>query len=215
MDSLFANRDVTADWHVAQARCLLDLALTDGSATALIYAALEARNALERLPFEMSVLATGGRFTPEQLRMAQRKDGVFQLLDQALEDYRRHIEFQNMCMEVDAIPFRFPVPDIRRCRRLRTDLNPYCHCQLDPQETIRDLAGEWFVSGAAIVAETCDFLEPLLSGPRGVLHRDTMPVEVAEIFDAYLAGNIDATAVRTRLELIQPVLAERLRKQGY
>ena len=214
MVDLFTNRDVTADWHVEQARRLLEIALNQGSATALVYAALEGRNAIERLVFEMSMLATGGKFTPEQLRTAQRKDGVFELLAEALNKYRRHIEFRNLCMEVLGTPLRFPVPDIRRCKRLRADLNPYCHCQLEPQVTVRNKTSDWFVSGTTAVKETCDFLDPLLSAPQGVLQLQTMPVEIREIFEAYVAGNIDAGSTRTRLDIMRPVLDERLLQQG-
>ncbi len=213
MAYLFESRDVTADWHVAQSRRLLDVALRQGSATALTYAALEARNAVERLVFEMSVLATGGKFTPKQLRSAQKKDGLFKLLDEALHNYRRHIEFQNICMDLMGSSTRFPVPDIRRCKRLRTDLSSYCHCQFDPQATIRDPAGQWFVSGTAIVKQTCDFLDPLLTAPHGVIHPETMSDEVREVFDAYLAGNIDSASTRTRLDIMLPVLANRLRQK--
>lgn len=148
MTDLFDNRDVTADWHVVQSRRLIDVALSRGSSTALVYAALEARNALERLVFEMSVLATGGKFTSDQLSAAQKKDGLFKLLDEALHNYRRHIEFQNICMDLMGNPLRFPVPDIRCCKRLRTDLSSYCHCQLDPNVTISDPAGQWFKIGS-------------------------------------------------------------------
>jgi hypothetical protein len=161
----------------------------------------------------MSVLATGGKLTQEQLQTAQKKDGGFELLDDALNNYRRHIEFQNICMEVSRNPVRFPVPDIRRCKRLRTDLNPYCHCQLDPEMTVRNNTGAWFVSGVASVQETCDLLEPLLNEPQGVLAPNTMPAEVRDVFDAYLSGSIDPSSARIRLEIMRPVLDQRFQQR--
>ena len=215
MTDLFDNRDVTADWHVVQSRRLIDVALSRGSSTALVYAALEARNALERLVFEMSVLATGGKFTSDQLSAAQKKDGLFKLLDEALHNYRRHIEFQNICMDLMGNPLRFPVPDIRCCKRLRTDLSSYCHCQLDPNVTISDPAGQWFKIGIDIIKQTCDFLDPLLTAPFGVMHPGTMPAEVREIFDVYISGDIDINTVRTRLDIMLPVLDQRLRQKDF
>jgi len=215
LTDLFDNRDVTADWHVVQSRRLIDVALSRGSSTALVYAALEARNALERLVFEMSVLATGGKFTSDQLSAAQKKDGLFKLLDEALHNYRRHIEFQNICMDLMGNPLRFPVPDIRCCKRLRTDLSSYCHCQLDPNVTISDPAGQWFKIGIDIIKQTCDFLDPLLTAPFGVMHPGTMPAEVREIFDVYISGDIDINTVRTRLDIMLPVLDQRLRQKDF
>ena len=215
MAVLFENSDVTADWHVAQSRRILDVALSQGSSPAMVYAALEARNAIERLVFEMSVLATGGKFTPDQLSAAQKKDGLFKLLDEALHNYRRHIEFQNVCMDLMGNPLLFPVPDIRRCKRLRTELSSYCHCQLNPQVTIPDPAGQWFITGIDIVKQTCDFLDPLLTTPFGVIHPGTMPAEVREIFDVYIDGKIDITSARTRLNIMLPLLDQQLRQKGH
>ena len=73
MNELFYNRDVTADWHVMQSRRLIDVAFSRGSSTALVYAALEARNALERLVFEMSVLATGGSLRQTNLALCRKR----------------------------------------------------------------------------------------------------------------------------------------------
>lgn len=199
---------------MSQARRLIDLALSDGSVTALVYAALEARNAIERFVFEMSVVATGGSLTQEHLLTAQKKDGGFELLNQAFNNYRRHIEFQNICMEVAGHPICFAVPDIRRCKRLRTDLNPYCHCQLDPKTTVRDNKGSWFVSGVAIVQEACDFLDGLLRQPQGVLAPSTMPAEVKDVFDAFLAKSIDVASAKMSFLLLQPVLEKRFLVKG-
>src|SRR5437879_4071232 len=60
---LTEKRGVTSDWYFDQAVALLEFALQHDSATALVYAALEARNALERFVLEMSLLATGGHLS--------------------------------------------------------------------------------------------------------------------------------------------------------
>jgi hypothetical protein len=52
---LTEKRGVPSDWYFDQAAVLLEFALRCGSATALVYAALEARNALERFVLEMSL----------------------------------------------------------------------------------------------------------------------------------------------------------------
>lgn len=206
---VFRNRGVTADWHLDQARRLLRIALEEESATALIYSALEARNAIERFVFEMSVLATGGRLTDQQLRIARKKQGVFQLLEDALENYRKHIEFQNLIMRSSGTPLQFPVPDLRSCKRLTTGLSDYCHCQFDPAATVTDIEGKWFITGVSLIEDAEKFLRPLLDSPRGFVDKATMPAEVKELLESFLAGTIDPASVLIRLKLMQPILERR------
>jgi hypothetical protein len=145
--------------------------------------------------------------------MVVRRNGFFQLLDNAMDNYRKHMEFQNMCFEVSGLPLRIPIPDIRRCKRLINEVSVYCHCQLNPDNTINDPAGEWFVRGIALIDEVFDLLHPLLSTDRGVLERRTMPPEISHLLSEYIAGTIDSSSVRIRLELMQPILVRRLRQQ--
>src|SRR5712691_693188 len=148
---LTEKRGVTSDWYFDQAAALLAFALQRDSATALVYAGLEARNALERFVLEMSLLATGGHLSEAQLRTAQRRDGAFQLLDQAMSNYRRHLQFTNLTLEVGGDPFRVAVPNVGQFRRLRTDLSDYCHFQLDPTATVNHPQNKWFITGTTRV----------------------------------------------------------------
>ncbi len=209
VDPLFLNRNVTTEWHLEQAKRLHRMALEEASSTALVYAALEARNAIERLVFEMSVLATGGQFTDEQLRMTRRQHGMYQLLVSAMEDYRKHIEFQNLLLRASRDTLQFPIPDIRRCKRLTTELSDYCHCQLDGSETVENSSGHWFIKGISLVEDACDFLEELIRGPLGSVHVASMPPEVKQAYDSFLAGGSDESSILTRLQLMLPVLEQR------
>jgi len=144
--------------------------------------------------------------------MARRKQGVYQLLEDTLDDYRKHMEFQNMLMEVGREMVRFPIPDIRRCKRLTTDLSDYCHCQLKGDETVENLSGEWFIIGVALVNDACSFLDELIEAPRGVVNVPSMPTEVRETYDLFMAGEIDISTALGRLALMQPVLEQRGRR---
>jgi len=66
------TRGVTSDWHFDQADALLKFAVEHHSATALVYACFEARNAIERSIMEMALLATGG---PGPARQTQPRGG--------------------------------------------------------------------------------------------------------------------------------------------
>src|SRR5262245_57565577 len=99
-DLLTRSRSVTTEWHLDQAERLLKVAVEKQSPTALVYAALEARNGIERFVVEMSIVATGGRLTDEQIRTAQHKDGAFRLLDDAMQNSRKHLEFTNITLDL-------------------------------------------------------------------------------------------------------------------
>ena len=211
---LTEKRGVTSDWYFDQAVALVAFALQHDSATALVYAALEARNALERFVIEMSLLATGGHLSEAQIRTAQHRDGAFQLLDQAMNNYRRHLQFTNLTLEVDGAPFRVAVPNVGQFRRFRTDLGGYCHFQLDPDATVNHPQKKWFIAGTTRVQKALDMLRNLRSQVNGVIHPDSMQAEVREIFQAFVAGQIDTPTARLRLRLMQPVLEERFRRAG-
>jgi hypothetical protein len=210
---LTKKRGVTSDWYFDQATALLEFALQHDSATALVYAALEARNGLERFVVEMSLLATGGHLSEAQICTAQRKDGAFQLLDQAMNNYRRHLQFTNLTLEICGDPFRVVIPDIKQFRRLRTDLSDYCHFQLNPTDTVDHPQNSWFIKGATQVQKALDMLRNLYSQVNAVIWPDSMPAEVREVFRAFVAGQIDTPTARLRLRLMQPVLEERLQNE--
>ncbi len=211
---LTGRRGVTSDWYFDQAEALLEFALQHDGATALVYAAVEARNALERFVLEMALLATGGPLSEDQVRTAQRRDGAFQLLEQAVNNYRRHLQFTNLALEVGRDPFRVAIPNIGQFRRLRTDLSDYCHFQLDPAATVNHPDRQWFIEGATRVKATLDLLRNLRSQVNGIIVPKSMPPEVREVFEAFLAEEIDTPTARTRLRLMHPVLEDRLRKAG-
>jgi hypothetical protein len=212
IDRLFQRvRQVTSEWHVEQARALLDYAQTNVSPTALVYSSIEVRIALERFVFEMSVLAGGGVFTPEELRIASQKGGVFDLLSRKIDDYRRHLEFCNLISEINHLPIRIPIPDVRRFRRLITEISGYCHFQKDPAETINDPQQRWFLKGIAAVRDATAMLAELLRNQRGAMPRDTMAPEVRELLDRYMAGQCDLQTAHIQLEIMSPVLEARMR----
>ena len=211
-DLLTHRRDVTSGWYFDQARALLDFAIRNLSATALVYAALEARNSLERFVLEMSIAAIDGRLTQEQVRMAQNQDGAFRLLRDAMNNYRQQIEFTNIALDLCGNPFRVAIPDITSFRRLRTDLSDYCHFQLDPIDMVGHPQSAWFSAGVARVQDALDLIFNLKSQLNGVLQRDQMETEVRDVFDAFVGGQIDAQTTRLRLQIMQPVLEQRLRR---
>ena len=132
----------------------------------------------------------------------------------AVNNYRRHLEFTNLALEIGGDPFRVAVPNIGQFRRFRTELSDSCHFQLDPAATVNHPQRTWFIEGTARVKAALDLLRSLRSQVNGLILPDSMPSEVREVFQAFLAEEIDTQTARTRLRLMHPVLEERLRKAG-
>lgn len=206
------KRGVSAGWLLSQTEELLDFAIKKKSANALVYAAFEARNSLERFVFEMPVLATRGKLSDKQIRSASRKDGLFDLLEECVPNYRSLMKFMNLTMEVMESPIRFPIPDIRSFRRLRTDLSEYCHCQFDPNETVDHPQDKWFIRGVSVIQRAIGLLKPLVTSPQGLPDHETMPIEVKELYDEYVKGTLTDSQVKKRLEIMQHVLQGRVEK---
>src|SRR4029434_2188230 len=95
-------------------------------------------------------------------------------------------------------------------RRLRTDLSDYCHFQLDPTATVNHPQNRWFITGTTRVQKTLELLRDLRSQVNGVIQPNSMPAEVREVFQAFVAGQIDTPTARLRLRVMQPVSQDRL-----
>ncbi len=93
-------------------------------------------------------------------------------------------------------------------------LKPNCHFQLDPTATVNHPKNRWFIEGITRVQKALDMLHNLRSQVNGVILPDSMHAEVLEIFQAFVADQIDTRTARLRLRLMQPVLEERLQGAG-
>ena len=192
------KRKVTSKWHIEQAERLLQIATNRKSSSALIYAALEARNAIERFVFEMSVLATGSCFADYQLRMAQKKDGIFELLKQAMENYRKHIEFTNLILNMSNANFQVSIPNLKTFKQHRTSLSEYCHCQLSPTITIDEPESKWFKKGIGTIEKTIYYITDQFNKTLGAISRNSMPDEVRDLFDQYIKNKVNDQSAKLK-----------------
>ena len=203
-DLLKCKRFVTSEWHRNQAENLLNFALKNDSDNALIYSILESRIALERYVFEMSVLVKGNKLTNENLKSADRRNGVFNLLKETMVDYIKHLTFSNIILVINNIPERINIPNLKRFKQLITELSNFCHLQFKPIETIYDPKKKWFIKGVSLVQETISILKS--SNLEGAMEIESMENEVLDVYNKFLQSKIDIKAVRIQLKLMSPVL---------
>ncbi len=207
-DLLKCKRYVTSNWHREQSKKLLDFALKNDSANALIYAILESRIALERYVFEMAFLTKGKDSINEIVKLASKKNGVFKLLEKTTGNYIKHISFCNIIFGINRLPL-IDTPNLKIFKQLITELSKYCHPQFIPEESIDSVNKEWFIKGVTLVNKTVETLRSLVFN--GGININSMEDEVREVYKKFLQNEIDIENVRLQLKIMGPVMERRLK----
>jgi hypothetical protein len=100
---LLRPRACAADWLVIHARDLAVVAEHRASPNLLVFACLEARNAIEQLWFEILVVLRSGEVTLEFVeKIRRRRDGFLAAIREAEPNYRKLVRFSMLCMRLDS-----------------------------------------------------------------------------------------------------------------
>ena len=203
---LLRPRQCAADWLVIHSRDLAAAAKQSGSATLLVFACLEARNAIEQLWFELLMLIHGGAMDRELFeKCRRRRDGFLAAIGEAEPRYRRLSRFTAVAMNLDShAPCEGIAWDLGRLKRLWQSLSNYCHAQAHPAATLSD--PEWIATGYALIDEVFAYFEQEMSGgATAMLRPDDMTPEARMIWEDFAAKRIDEEQVRIRLRIVQPL----------
>jgi hypothetical protein len=207
---LSRKRHCDSGWLILQSKCLLDEAVRNSNASALVYAALEARNSIEQLGFEIVMVCHGGQMPKTTFLECRKKGGVFDVLQRVQPEYRKLVQFTVLCTRLQ---LKAPVIvewEIRRLRRLWNSLSSYCHAQLHASATIDDAS--WFDGGAKLIGETYNYLATNMSkAATGLVNPKTMSSHSREIWNDFRKDKITAEQASMRLRLVQPLSAAELR----
>ena len=204
-------RDVSSRWHSEQAKALIEEAKITGSATVLVYAALEARLSVERCIFELGLLVRDGSFSADEVRNALAQKGLNNFLPKLVGDWQRYFEFSAEVASLNGL--KLPAQVVPRCNLFQqsiTRLSGYCHWIADPATTLQDPNAAWFSKGVSFVE---DALAQVANAPHCALTINSLAPEVKALWESYRDDKIDLVSVRTQLRLMQPVLESRLRQQ--
>jgi hypothetical protein len=207
---LTQKRECTSDWLIIQAECLVRFAKEKVSATALVYAALESRNAIEQLFLEMIGTCRVGKLDEKLIKECQKTEGVFRQLKVCEPDYWKLVRFTKMLFADDPTAPCVVEWDIRKLRRFHNDLSKYCHFQAIPRHTTSSPLESWLSGGIALVEEVFDYFENTMgAGHTAVADKTSFPPEVAGTWEEFRAGSITENDARVRLTLMGPALARR------
>src|ERR1700731_3511247 len=100
---LLRERSCASDWMIIQANDLARLAAELGSSNLLVFAAVEARNAIEQLWFDILLVLHRGEVTLDFVdSVRRRRDGFLAAIRDATPNYRKLVRFSAMCMRLDS-----------------------------------------------------------------------------------------------------------------
>jgi len=205
------KRECDSSWLILQAESLCRFAKENGSCTALVYAALETRNAIEQLFFELIYLCRpAGGLTRKDKEECKKKGGVFRVFARFVPDYQKRVQFTKSCLSLEGSAPHVIAWDTKKLEKYFGKLSQFCHFQGISSETTESDFHVWLAKGIALLDEVSGYFESEMSGANsGVLCSETMQPEVRATWEAFRDGKIDLPSLETRLRIMQPVMQQR------
>ncbi|HLG93623.1 MAG TPA: hypothetical protein VI546_02195 [candidate division Zixibacteria bacterium] len=209
---LLEKRNVGTDFHLMQVKKWLAFDGGRNLDNVLVYAAFELRCAIERLAFEILFIAKDMELTPEEEDRCKSIKGTLELLGEVEPNYRKRAQFTNLASLLHPQMPRIAIIDIKFIKRKWHEISDYCHHHFRPAETWGSSSREFQINGFKLLKETYDqIMKWLLNGKLGVVDKSSMEPEVREVYQKFLADEIDEEQVKLRLKIAEPVLESRMR----
>ena len=203
---LLRQRQCASDWLIIQARDLSLAAQSNGNTTILVFACLEARNAIEQLWFELLMVIHGGSISHNMFEKCRRRsDGYLAAIGDAEPRYRLLSRFTAIAISLDSkSPHQVIAWDLGKLKKYWHNLSEYCHAQAHPAATIE--SQPWKAAGHKLVAEVYNYFHSEMSrGATGIMKPEAMTRDARMIWDDFAANKIDEDQTRTRLMIVQPL----------
>lgn len=202
-------RQCASDWLVIQARDLGQTSKENNNPTLLVFACLEARNAIEQLWYELAMLIYGGAMSYAIYeRCRRRRNGFLAEIDAAEPRYRQLSRFTAIIMDLDRrIPQRGIAWNLGRLKKYWHSLSAYCHAQGHPSPTLED--PKWFQAGYSLLEEVFLYFEQeMTQALTAIMPPDNMTPEARMVWEDFADNKIDEDQVRTRLRIVQPAVRQ-------
>jgi len=173
----------------------------------LIYSSIEARLGIEHLLFEELVISTGANLTKADYERLLRDGKLEKAIQRLSPDYQKLQEFTLAIVSVEPRAPRLITWDIRELMKGWGKLSAYLHWTGARTDTVEDPA--W---SAAARTELDMIIRPiwdkLMTAQSGIMHPSQMHLEVRAVWTDFRDGKIDISSVKTRLEILRPVLLQ-------
>ncbi len=202
-------------WFIWKSLAWLDYAKRNTNISALQYAALELRQGIEQLWFEVIFIVGGRRLdTAEYSRCKQNATKMYKVIDRLEPNYQRLVRFTNICCSLDPRLPRVIEWNMSQLKRIHGEMGNFLHFYGAPNETTENPG--WFVKAfTAIETGAKQIWAHLVADRIGLMRATEMEPEVRHTWEQFKAGQISEDSVRTRLKLAQPILRDRrMRRQS-
>jgi hypothetical protein len=203
---LDAKRLFDSAWHFCQALSWLDYAKRKTNISALQYAALELRQGIEHLWFDMVITAVGGELDIREYECCKGDSTkMYKVLERLSPDHAKLVRFTNISGSIDRRQQPVTEWDMPKLKRLHGEISQYLHFFGIPSQTTD--SPKWFLHALTTIETGADYIwHQLRTTYTGQFKVASMPPAVRETWEAFRIGQLDEDSVRTRLHLAQPVL---------
>jgi hypothetical protein len=216
LEFLESKRDNSAGFHLIIAQKWRRFGEPNLFPTPLVYSALDYRMSIERIVFELYALMKRMKYiSDEDAKKLEKLTSVITQIMELIGNSKylyRILKFQSLLIDDDP-KFRgkLSVPDINKLKNYWHSLSDYCHMKIKPDNTW--LSQDYIKEGYKVLNEVEDYLwEINVEKYFGFFRFETLQPEVARMAEDYVNEIINEDSVRTRLMLMRPVVAARIKK---
>jgi hypothetical protein len=204
-----SKRHFISSWFIWKSLAWLDYAKRNTNASALQYAALELRQGIEQLWFDIIITAVGGRLDIKEYSHCKRNaTKMYKIIRRLLPDYQKLVRFTNICGSLDLGQPKVVEWDMPRLIRIHGETSEYLHFYGVPNETTEK--PEWFVKVLTTIERGADYVwKHLTTAHVGQMNVASMPPEVNDVWNDFRTGKITEGSTLIRLKLAQPILHNR------
>jgi hypothetical protein len=180
----------------------LDYAKRHASVSALQYAALETRQAIEQLLFEELIMSVGGQLDRKDYDSCKGSSTkIAKIIKKLSPDYNKLAIFTQNIMSL--IPNSPPLIIWEHSALLKYwgAVSNYLHWAGEPKETFE--SPHWFEQAVETVGCAATYLlDNMKSGSSGIMMPERMGPETRQAWEDFRAGKIDIHSVRERVGLL-------------
>lgn len=185
----------------------LDFAKSNNSISALEYAALETRLAIEQLLFEQLVVGVGTKLEAREYQMCRgNANKLNEIIGKLIPRYERLVAFTK-AMAPPGVPIT--EWDNRALIQHSGKVSTYLHWSGGLDVTVQ--SKQWYEKGIATVETAASYIwGGLTMGSTGVMAIETLEPEMRELWELYANAEITIESAVKRAEILEPVLKARL-----
>ncbi|PKO86130.1 MAG: hypothetical protein CVU18_16520 [Betaproteobacteria bacterium HGW-Betaproteobacteria-12] len=189
----------------------IDYAKSNRSISALEYAALETRLAIEQLLFEQLIVGVGTKLEAREYKKCTgNAKKLNELLERLIPRYERLIEFTKAMA-----PAGIPITkwNNRALIEHSGKVSKYLHWSGGLDETTQ--SSTWYEKGISVIEAAANYIwHGLTTGNTGVMAIEKLEPEMRELWDLYANDQITLESAVKRAEILEPILQARLTRRS-